>query len=95
MPHHIGAGGAGAEDGLGSGKDPEKVAHETPGRGRISYCPGKLATAGLVLGVFPGNVKAIQEAGHGPGHVGGKLIQKARDKEFDAGFLFKCDKSNV
>jgi hypothetical protein len=88
MPHQVSAGGAGAEDGLGSGKDPEKVAHETPGRGRVPCRPGELAAAGLVLRVFPGNVKAIQEAGHGTGHVRGKLIQKARDEEFDAGSPF-------
>jgi hypothetical protein len=90
MPHHVGAGGAGAEDGLVSGKDPEKMAHEAPGRGRISRGPGELTAAGLVCGVFPGNVQARQEAGHGFGHLGSKLIQKARDKEFDAGFPFTC-----
>jgi hypothetical protein len=93
MPHQVSAGGAGAEDGLGSSKDPEKLAHEAPNRGRISRRPGKLAAAGLVLRVFPGNSQAGQKPGHGFGHLGSQLIQKARDKEFDAGFPFKCCKS--
>jgi hypothetical protein len=66
------------------------MAHETPGRGRIAHRPGELATAGLVLGVFPGNVKAIQEPGHGLGHLGGALIQKAGDEEFDTGSRVTC-----
>ncbi len=90
MPHHIGARGAGAEDGLGSGKDPEKVAHKTPGRGRVACGPGKLAAAGLVLGVLPGHVKAIQKPGHGTGRLRGALVQEAGDKELDDGFPFKC-----
>ena len=90
VPHHIRARGAGAEDGLGSGKDPEKVAHKTPGRGRVACGPGKLAAAGLVLGVLPGHVKAIQKPGHGTGRLRGALVQEAGDKELDNGFPFKC-----
>jgi hypothetical protein len=94
MPHQVSAGGAGAEDGLGSGKDPEEVAHETPGRSRVSCRPGELAAAGLVLGVFPGYVKAIQEPGHGTGHLGGALVEEAGDEKFDALSLFTRHNQN-
>jgi len=85
----MGARGAGAEDGFGSVKDPEKVAHETPGRGRIACRPGKLAAAGLLRRVVSVNAQAGQESGHGTGHLWGTLVQEAGDKELDNGFPLK------
>jgi len=87
MPHQVSARGAGTEDGFGPGKDPEKMAQEAPDRGRISRRPGELAAAGLVSRVFPINLKARQQPGHGFGHLRGALVQEARDKEFNMGFL--------
>jgi hypothetical protein len=66
------------------------VAHETPGRGRIAYGPGKLAAASLLCRVVSGNVQARRKFGHGTGHLRGALIQETGDKELDDGFPFNA-----
>lgn len=76
-------GSTGADNDVSTAKDLEKMTHETAGGWPITAIKGELAAAGLVGGVMPGNVQAVQEVTEGMGHLGGELIDITGDKELN------------
>jgi hypothetical protein len=59
------------------------MTHETASGWPIAGIKSELAAAGLVGGVVPGNVQAVQEVTEGLGHLGGELIDITGDKELN------------
>jgi len=75
------AGGAGAEDDLGAGKNFEKMAHQAAGGRPIPGVKGELTAAGLLVGIVPGNLETVEEVTKGLGRMRSVLIEITGNKK--------------